>query len=58
MTAYVEKATGVQVDIPDELAEQIGGFEPLRSAPSGEPKPADPEPKPAARRSRRTADDD
>ena len=51
MTAYVEKASGVQVDIPDELAERIGGFEPLDA-------PSAPEAKPAARRPRKPADED
>lgn len=58
MTAYVEKATGVQVDIPDDLAEKIGGFEPLSAASSGESKPARSESKPVSRRARSTSDDD
>lgn len=58
MTAYVEKATGVQVDIPDELAEKIGGFDLLSAATSGASKPAQSESKPVSRRTRNTSDDD
>lgn len=53
MTAYVEKASGVRVDIPEELAEKIGGFEPVKESAGSEAEGKQP-----VRRSRRTADDD
>lgn len=53
MTAYVEKASGVRVDIPDELAEKIGGFELVKDSAGSEAEGKQP-----ARRPRRTADDD
>ena len=58
MTAYVEKASGVRVDIPEELAEKIGGFEPVKESAGPEAEVPEAEGKQSARRPRRTADDD
>lgn len=51
MAEYRETSSGVIVDIPEELAERIGGFEPLDAPPA-------PDAKPATRRPRKPADED